>query len=272
MKLQQILVNSNLYKNNDSLFNSNEISFQNVVMQQLPIYLGNDLDKNIMVYKCNHKFWSDYGNAKPDLIAISEDYNYYSIIEVELSHHSWESHVARQVKCLVNAEYSNQKEKIFKNICNTNLKNQLDEMRFYKMIDDVEPEFMIVAEKYDQSWEAKLAHFKTRYITMSSHINEMNDFSFLINDCRVIKKIDKFPIEWNKYFFKFKERGNEYFKNESTVSIRFREDEYIFSVGREVDGIYLSPMGSLNITDKVAADDLFDIEYIECKGKSFELF
>ena len=84
MKLQQILVNSNLYKNNDSLFNSNEISFQNVVMQQLPIYLGNDLDKNIMVYKCNHKFWSDYGNAKPDLIAISEDYNYYSIIDFEV--------------------------------------------------------------------------------------------------------------------------------------------------------------------------------------------
>ena len=129
MKLQQILVNSNLYKNNDSLFNSNEISFQNVVMQQLPIYLGNDLDKNIMVYKCDHKFWSDYGNAKPDLIAISEDYNYYSIIEVELSHHSWESHVARQVKCLVNAEYSNQKEKIFKNICNTNLNSRLDEMQ-----------------------------------------------------------------------------------------------------------------------------------------------
>ncbi len=271
MKSQQILINKDLFSNNDSLFATNEISFQNVVMQQLPIYLERDQKKIIQIYKCNHKFLSDFGNAMPDLIAFSEDYSYYSIIEVELSHHDWESHVSRQVKCLVNADYSNQKEKIFQNICNTNSNPKIERERFLKMLDGVDPEYMIVAEKYLHSWEARLADFKARYITMSTHINDMNEFSYLIHDCKVINKIDRYEISWINYFFKFQEIGNKYFENGANISITYKDFEYLFHVDREVDGIYLSPLGSKNITTEVEISELLEIKSIICKDKMFEL-
>lgn len=265
MTLQKIIHNKDFFINKNTLFVNNEETFQQLVKQELPKILSRDLGKKIYVYKCVYKFYSRFGNAMPDLIAIADDYSYFSIIEVEISNHDFESHVEVQMKSLINSDYKNYERDIF-----THIHNHNDNVRFKnidlfeKMLQDIEPEFIVVAEKFIKEWQIWLEQYKTRFISISPHLNDQNEYSFLVTDSKIPKQISKFKIQWTKYFFTLNEKGNKYFEDDNLVDIYVGEDIYKFQVMRETEAIYLIPSGSSNIMNAHNENFLNQIHTIEC--------
>jgi len=272
MTLQKIIYKKDIFNNKNSIFINNEELFQQLVKQELPAILSNDLHKKISVYKCVFKFRSNFGNAMPDLIAIADDYSYFAIIEVEISNHSFDGHVEVQIKSLVNSNYTNYEEALFNHIVKHNQKvATTDFNRFREMLDNIQPEFIVVAEKYIKEWQIWLEAYKTRFISISPHLNEQNEYTYLVTDSKVPEKSSVFKIEWIKYFFQLKETGNTYFENDSRLELEIDERVFQFSVSRGTKTISLIPLGSGNIIEAYDEAFLNNIKTIECSSNSYKL-
>ena len=90
--------------------------------------------------------------SKPDLALIRNDYKEWYIIEVELSHQSWDSHVEKQVRVFTQGLYD--PKKIAEYISSKDDTLNISDLE--KMINNYSPKVMVIVNEKMPFWEEKI--------------------------------------------------------------------------------------------------------------------
>lgn len=228
--------------NEKDLFTRSEKKFEKLCKKILPKFLSNER-KKIEIFNFTYLLISyEWGGVEADLFAISSDYKYFAIIEVELSQHHFEDHVVPQMKSIVTSNYKDVGNRIFDHLKKHNKDFSFDKNKFNNMIEMVEPEFITVSEKYVFSWEDSLIKMGVRYMSLTEFENDMMESVYHFKDAQPRKKIKNIKVEWLNDHFIIKHRENKIFKNNETYTLKYRQEQQKFTVYRQNQKkIYLIP-------------------------------
>mgnify|MGYP001159457085 CR=1 FL=1 len=235
--------------NEKNVFTSSEKKFEKLCKKILPKFLSNERT-NIKIFNFTYLlFSSEWGGVRADLFAISSDYKYFSIIEVELSQHHFEDHVVPQMKSIISSNFKDVGHKIFDHLKRHNKDFGYEKNKFHNMIEIVEPEFITISEKYVFSWETSLIKLGVRYMGLTQFENDMRENVYHLKDTQPRKDIKNVRVEWLGDYFQIIGRQSKIFKNNEIHVLKFKKIESTFTVYRKTQKkIYLIPY---NFNDKV---------------------
>lgn len=91
----------------------------------------------------------------PDFVLVRNDYKEWYIIEVEMSRHSWENHVEKQVRVFSTGFYP--MDKVAEYIRDKNSSFKIDRLRF--MVDNYPPKVMVIVNERMPDWENKIKNY-----------------------------------------------------------------------------------------------------------------
>jgi hypothetical protein len=96
---------------------------------------------------------SDFGDSKADMVLIDQEYRGWSVVEIELEHHSLTRHVEPQMRRLVNGRYTDTHVEAIHKRC-----PEVDPKRLSSLVRSVEPEFLVVVPREEGEWRTTLAN------------------------------------------------------------------------------------------------------------------
>ena len=246
--MAELFINGKLFIEVDREF-YDEKDFQGVVKNNILQRTNLDLngENELLCLFMDYRVSSPQGNTQPDLIIFDKQCTHYWIVEVELSTHSWESHVEEQLEKLTEANYSGKSHKILKNIKNTNEAFNFDEERFIKLIQYSEPNFMLVLDK-TPSWKQKAieSSLNFKYIefkTFKSSANESlyytDGLTLSLENESLLRPVSYYyQLDRNSNFVQYDNKDKliaELNGVELTLNItKTRGDLYFFPVPRDV--------------------------------------
>ena len=108
-------------------------------------------DYFIFPFKTNIFANSDYGNKQADLVFIHREYIDWVVVEVELSHHSLNSHVFPQAFTFKNGEYNDRHVRYL-----SGKYDELDEEKLHYLMVYNPPEVLVIVDSmdvYNRGWE-----------------------------------------------------------------------------------------------------------------------
>lgn len=251
-------------------FNGDEKRFENICKRELHHFLS-DKDDVVEIFNFEYTFVSDWDNAKPDLFAISKDYKYFAIIEVETSNHPLDRHVIPQMKSLTTSHISYLSEQIFNYLKKHNKKFSAYKLKeFQEMMNAVEPEFIVVTEKYIEEWELRLAFLDVRYMSLSVYKNDIDEdcYSFQSLPAKINKEI--ININWtHNYYLVDINNDVTYFKNNDIIKVKLGQDDdsINLSIYRKQGKVMLFPFGKCHF----GIEDLSKYKRLRPRGDVFEL-
>lgn len=107
-------------------------------------------------YHCcrfNSRVMSEEGTAQADLALIDTEYRGWAVVEVELEHHSLESHVEPQIRRLVNGDYNlGHADYLLSH------NPELDRERLRRLVRTSEPEFLVIVPEENFVWRSTLSN------------------------------------------------------------------------------------------------------------------
>jgi hypothetical protein len=103
--------------------------------------------------KFNVRVNSEEGAVHPDLALIDVEYRGWTVVEVELEHHSLTVHVEPQMRRLVNGEYTSGHADFL-----IGQNEDLDRERMARLVRTCEPEFLVVVPEDDANWRPTLSN------------------------------------------------------------------------------------------------------------------
>lgn len=225
--IKKILDNSkNIYTSvPEYTFVGDEKRFENICKRELHHFLY-DEDETVEIFNFEYTFVSDWDNARPDLFAISKDYKYFAIIEVETSNHPLDRHVIPQMKSLTTSQINFLSEPVFNYLKKHNKKfSEYDFKKFKKMMDETEPEFIVVTEKYIQEWDLKLSFLDVRYMSLSVYKNNLDEECYSFQSIENKKNNEPINIAWShNYYLVDINNDVAYFKNNDIIKVRLGQD------------------------------------------------
>lgn len=235
-----ILHDSQRFHHRDKMYHGNELGFQKQCKAILPeILTTQDLD--IEVFYTEALLFSDFGDCKPDLLAISKDYSYFAFIEVETSNHDLESDVLDQMTKMTTADHTLSKRSLFENLCKNNSSFKKSKEKFYNMLENQDPNYLLISDKYLPTWQSELARLNTKFIAISLYKDKFNNSSyhFTMGPALHSKKIVN-KASWESYKFNIKGPNNRHLSELGTyVKIMFMDKEYCFEVERKKKNVLL---------------------------------
>lgn len=98
--------------------------------------------------------YSESAGAKADFALVHKNYRDWWVVEVELGHHSFESHVRPQVETLSRAKYD---EHAAAYLCSKNASLDLTKMR--SVVKGEQPKILVVVNVPSPQWSRELKHF-----------------------------------------------------------------------------------------------------------------
>ncbi len=244
---------SDIFKSEKKFFHANEIGFQQVCRKELERILSKE-NRKINVYLCEALLTSNVGDTKPDLLAIAEDYSYFCIIEVETSNHDLHGDVLIQMHKMTNADYALSESYLFQDLCkrNRNFKEK-DKKKFHQMIESVDPEYLVVSDNYDLSWQIELSKIRVRYITISCYKNSMKEYSYNVIEGPLIQDKTILKVKWRSFYFEVISIKRTQFKSQDSIEIAYGDSKYSFTISREKSKVFLWPcedFHNLDLTQK----------------------
>lgn len=94
-------------------------------------------------------------SSTPDFVLIKKDYSEWYVIEVEMSRHSWENHVEKQVRVFSSGIYH--KDEVAANLHKKDNSLDLDQLK--TMIDKYPPKVMVIVNERKPDWEVKIKKY-----------------------------------------------------------------------------------------------------------------
>ena len=101
----------------------------------------------------NTRVSSEEGAAHADLALIDFEYRGWTVVEVELEHHSLTMHVEPQMRRLINGEYTSEHADFL-----VSQNAELDRERIRRLIRTCEPEFLVIVPEDDPDWRSTLSN------------------------------------------------------------------------------------------------------------------
>jgi len=93
---------------------------------------------------------SPSGNGIPDLAFVAEDFSYWAFVEVELAHHSLESHVLPQIRIFLDAYYDEA------NAAYLASKMGLDQAKLERLLKGEPPKVYVISNHFDEHWATEI--------------------------------------------------------------------------------------------------------------------
>jgi hypothetical protein len=123
--------------------------------------------------------------VKTDLALVEKSYVEWWVVEVEMDHHPFESHVLKQTRKLANAKYGDEEAAKLCEGC-----SELDTTKTKQMIKDCQPKVLVVVNKPKPEWAKKLAEFDAKVVVFEMFTDGDGDFVYRINGDHPIGKCD----------------------------------------------------------------------------------
>lgn len=247
--------------NEKQYYRDSEKKFEKTVKRILPEFLKTR-DLNFEIFKFTpHLSSKNWDATQPDLFIMSSNYEYYGIIEVELTHHSLEGHVIPQMQSIVHAEYIDNAKEIYNHLKKHNRNNfKYCESKFCKMIELVNPEFICISEDYKDTWDTELKKLGVRYFGLNEYINNMGKNVYHLKDSSPKKSFKEIEIKWLGSYFKFNHRENKTLKNGENYKLKYKNNVRIFKVYRRSQKeIYLLP--EFEVTEKMYKNERYILSF-----------
>lgn len=243
---EKIFLNNDKYYsvNQKNYYKNSEKKFQDTCKRVLPSLIGKKSSK-VGIYNFTITLSSkNWDAAEPDLFVMSENYDYFGVIEVELTHHPLENHVLPQMKSIVYADYKENAEKMYEHLKNHNEKKfkKFSKKKFCQMVQMIDPEFITVSEKFLDNWDTELKKLGIRYIGLNEFINDMGSNAYYFKDSHPKKSFKGIKIEWLGSHFKIKGRENKILENGEKYKLKYKNKMHYVKVFRKTQKeIYLLP-------------------------------
>ena len=262
---KKIYIDKDQFDDNASFYVGKEDEFEQLVKRNIPKILGNPSAK---VYSFKLSMISDLGGGvAPDLIMIDSEYNSFWIIEVETDNHSVRTHVIPQIRKLQACRYDFYKEKIFKHLKKVNKKIDIKKDKFLEMIDDIEPGFLVISNRYSHDWDMACAKNQFQFIAMAPYINEFKEDCLYVKHGRLMDNIKTYPAEWYYHYFRVSDIGKDSLLVNTEIMVEFEGKNYRFLVEKFKNGYELHPSGSNPISDKYSLNKLKKINSLKYINK-----
>ena len=98
---------------------------------------------------------TDGETSVPDFVLIRKDYKEWYVVEVEMSRHSWDTHVEKQVRVFSSGIYP--KDKVAEYIYDKDKSLLLESLKF--MIDNYPPKVLVIVNEHMPEWEEKIRKY-----------------------------------------------------------------------------------------------------------------
>lgn len=124
-----------------------EGEFEKLITLQAP-----DLYPDYHVIPFKKTVVSPNGNRKPDLVFVDKDYRDWYVVEVEMTYHSFESHVEPQIHCLSTANYDD--PDVISYLCRQCA--SLDRQRTADLVRSEPPKLLLILNEVQEDWAREL--------------------------------------------------------------------------------------------------------------------
>jgi len=128
-----------------------EKNLENTILSQMESIYPNYLGVPFAIDIAN----SEGEIARPDFVLIRKDYQEWYVVEVELSRHSWDDHIEKQVRVFSTGIY--EKEHIAGHLFKKD--SSLDIEKLEKMVDEHYPKVMVVVNEKMIDWGKKIKKY-----------------------------------------------------------------------------------------------------------------
>ncbi len=145
-----------------------EAEFEQLVLQQAP-----HLFPNHTMVKYRLDVTSDEYVRRPDFALIHHDYTSWWVVEVELVHHSLQSHVLPQVACFSAGSYGPELADYF-----GRASKRLNPALLREMLKGAPPGVLVITNAYSEEWERNLAPYGAAFTVVTVYRSERNRHIF----------------------------------------------------------------------------------------------
>lgn len=128
-----------------------EKDFENTILSQIEHVYPNYIGVPFALTITN----ADDETARPDIVLIRKDYQEWFVVEVELSTHSWDDHVEKQLRVFSTGVYD--KNHVSDHLLKKN--RTLDKIKLKKMLDEHYPKTMVIVNEKVVEWEKKVKNY-----------------------------------------------------------------------------------------------------------------
>lgn len=125
-----------------------EGEFEQIITLQAPALYP---DYHVIPFK-KTVYAPDGSGSKPDLVFVARDYKDWYVVEVEMTYHSYRSHVEPQIRTLINADY--QEESVTNYICSKC--SDLERERLLRLIREEPVKILLILNDFDNEWASDL--------------------------------------------------------------------------------------------------------------------
>ena len=257
--MKRIFVNKNFYIDKSDFFEGKESEFEQIIKNNLNYIIEK---QNLKTFYLKLSMASDYGGkVAPDLICVDPEYSFFGIVEVETRSHPLLGHVIPQLKKLVSVRYDWKAEEIFKHLSKTNKNFKLNKEKFIDMLNQIEPNFYVISNKYDSRWDSDLSHENVKFLSVSPFIDDTKKECLYIKKSQSNFKNVSFQIRWESHFFELSDRTRSSFRKGSFVTAYYKNQSFKFNVDSKDDGYFFYPAGKKTI-DTVFSEEVRNIKQL----------
>lgn len=153
-----------------------EQDLEDNIRLNLPSIYIKEFDTKLTVLNFKKKLYSRIGNVHADLIAFTEDFSQWWVIEVELITHDFDDHVYPQMEKLSLVDYSADAIGIYKSCYKYD--NSLDEEKFIDMVEMIVPKLVVIADRSSNDWEGSLKALNVEMVSFVPHRNDKGKYVF----------------------------------------------------------------------------------------------
>lgn len=146
--MARILINKNWYEQVEpSTFSEGELE-DRIIVHAPSVYP----EYHVIPFKLTIE--SDYGKARADLAFIATNYEEWRVVEVEMGHHSFGTHVENQIRCLADGVYD---KRVVEYLCNKDRSLEYD--RMMPLITGKQPQVLVIVNEPKPEWIKPLAQY-----------------------------------------------------------------------------------------------------------------
>jgi hypothetical protein len=148
-----------------------ETDFENIVTDQAPMIFP---DYFVSPFKV--QVFTDDDIVIPDLALIDKDYRGWWVVEIEMSYHSFESHILPQVSKLSRGSYGvTQADYLYSHL------SGLDKGKVYDMMKGKQPQVLVIVNNPMPNWSIILTRLNTLLSVVEVFRSDKNKYVFRVN-------------------------------------------------------------------------------------------
>tara|TARA_B100000282_G_C31700749_1_gene476185 strand:+ start:120 stop:938 length:819 start_codon:yes stop_codon:yes gene_type:complete len=270
MKKEIYLENSNdVYRDFSSRYVGKEHEFEAIVKENLGKILGKPKSK-VFFFKLTLDPGTGESKVEADLLMIESDYKSFAIIEVETDNHPLRGHVLPQLRKLLKVDYAYRKHDILRHLKENNRNFKINEKKFIEMVNSINPDFYVISNKYNFSWDDALSRNDIKYLSISPYQNKLLKKTLHVKGIQEDYLYDTYKVIWDYDCFSVTDKSFSLFSIGEEVSVMYKHKNYLFIVEKCESGYDLFPTGSETIRRNHGKNELEKIRTVKYVNQRLE--